>query len=207
MYLWHLQVSRPIHILKPTLDWHLRIDLQQVVFHVFYVVAHDEFEGEGAGGAFGAFDGDGVVEHFWVGLLDHVREVEVVQLEEFYQVRPVGGLVALCVDPMVLGVAWEEQVAALGLFHDSDELLLVVAGGVDEVAQDLDFGPLGRVGIRADLLRRELVKTQDCDSHDITQVLGDFTHTGSLLFARLLLNFRLLHDAGVSRHGLAFLGV
>jgi hypothetical protein len=98
------------------------------------VVFHEEEEG---GGGVVADEAAGV-DGGGVGVLDDVGEMEVVAAPEFEEVVPVEFVVVLRGDPLVLLVGGEDEfVGELA----ADETLVVVGGGVDEVAEDFFDGP------------------------------------------------------------------
>ena len=108
-------------------------ELAEMVAEVGDVVLDEEAEGERAVG--------GVPEAREVGgvdVLDDVGEVEVDDAPGFEELVPAAEVVALDGDPGLLRVAGEMEV---GVELEADETLVVVVGGVDEVADDLFDAP------------------------------------------------------------------
>src|SRR5262245_46453091 len=113
-------------------------NLSHVVAQMVPVADDDRFQWTGSILANGA--GDRVLRRW--NARDHVRQMQVEMRPERHEVRPVGILITLRTDPLILFVTRKRQRLGLLGAHES---LMVVCRGVNQVTKDFLRRPAARV--------------------------------------------------------------
>ncbi len=111
--------------------------------------------------------------YFCLDVVHEEREVVIVGNPKFDHLFPIGRCPSLKIHPIVLAVSREFE---MSLLHRSNELLLVVAGRINQVPEDFFLRPLIGCGPTSNRRIVNLPKHRGDGFYDLTQLLGDGFH-------------------------------